>query len=58
VSTLAALFVGTFAAYVLFFAVLNGALYFVKHDPCAPVLDPVTAVTCDYGARPWFWSSR
>jgi len=58
VSIRAALLVGALAAYVLFFAVLNGALAFVKDDPCAPVLDPVTAATCDYGDRPWFWGSR
>ncbi len=57
-STRAALIVGALAAYVLFFAVLNGALYFVKDDPCAPVLDPVTAVICDYGAQPYFWGPR
>ena len=54
----AALLLGAIAAYVLFFAVLNGALYFVEDDPCAPVLDPVTAVTCDYSNQPYFWGPR
>jgi len=58
VSIRAALLLGALAAYVLFFAVLNSALYFVKDDPCAPVLDPVTAVTCDYGDQPYFWGPR